>query len=69
MYRKVMAIKLQKITATEALVDHLLERIRMEEFGPGTKLPSEQELLRDYEVSRLTLREALSRLAASPWGD
>ncbi|MCG8376343.1 MAG: FadR family transcriptional regulator, partial [Chlorobiales bacterium] len=50
--------------ATEALVENLKERIRSCEFGPGEKLPSEQSLLKDYNVSRLTLREALARLAA-----
>lgn len=59
-----MTIQLQKITATEALVDNLIGRIRSGEFGPGSKIPSEQVLLKDYEISRLTLREALARLAA-----
>lgn len=59
-----MPIKLQKVTATEALVDDLINRIRSGEFGPGKKMPSEQVLLKDYEISRLTLREALARLAA-----
>lgn len=61
-----MAIPLNKITATEAVVENLKERIRGGEFGPGEKLPSEQSLLREYDVSRLTLREALAKLAA--WG-
>lgn len=59
-----MAIQLQKITATEALVENLTNRIRTCEFGPGEKLPSEQELLKEYSVSRLTLRDALARLSA-----
>ena len=59
-----MTIKLQKVTATEALVENLKERIQTCEFGPGEKLPSEQQLLKEYSVSRLTLRDALARLAA-----
>ncbi len=59
-----MNIKLQKVTATEALVENLKERIMSCEFGPGQKLPSEQEMLKEYSVSRLTLRDALARLAA-----
>lgn len=59
-----MTIRLHKVTATEALVDNLIKRIRGGEFGPGTKMPSEQSLLKDYDISRLTLREALARLAA-----
>jgi GntR family transcriptional repressor for pyruvate dehydrogenase complex len=59
-----MNIKLKKITATEALVENIKERIRSCEFGPGEKLPSEKKLLDEYSVSRLTLRDALARLAA-----
>jgi len=59
-----MAIPVRKVTATEAIVENLKERIRSGEFGPGDQLPSEQVMLQEYEVSRLTLREALARLAA-----
>jgi GntR family transcriptional repressor for pyruvate dehydrogenase complex len=61
-----MTIHLHKITATEAVVESLKERIRNCEFNPGEKLPSEQAFLKEYDVSRLTLREALAKLAA--WG-
>lgn len=61
-----MGIQLHKITTTEAVVENLKERIKNCEFKPGEKLPSEQAFLKEYKVSRLTLREALSRLAA--WG-
>ncbi len=63
-----MSISLKKITVTEAVVESLKERIRTSEFGPGDKLPSEQSLLKEYGVSRLTLREALARLSAAPVG-
>lgn len=59
-----MVIAIQKVTATEAVVESLKERIRSGEFGPGDRLPSEQSMLKEYGVSRLTLREALSRLVA-----
>ncbi len=62
--KEMMVIPLQKVTATEAIVESLKERIRSGEFGPDTRLPSEQGLLKEYGVSRLTLREALARLAA-----
>lgn len=61
-----MRIPIQKVTATEAVVDNLIERVRACEFKAGEKLPSEQSLLKQYDVSRLTLREALAKLAA--WG-
>ena len=59
-----MVIPLQKVTATAAIVESLKERIRRGEFAPGSRLPSEQVLLKEYGVSRLTLREGLARLAA-----
>lgn len=61
-----MNIPLTKITAAEAVVESLKTRILDGEFSPGEKLPSEQALLGEYDVSRLTLREALAKLAA--WG-
>ncbi|NQU65055.1 MAG: FadR family transcriptional regulator [SAR324 cluster bacterium] len=60
-----MVIPIQKVTATEAIVANLKERIQSGEFGPGDRLPSEQFLLQEYQVSRLTLREALAKLSAS----
>lgn len=59
-----MALPLLRISATEAIVESLKERIRTGEFGPGDQLPSEQFMLQEYGVSRLTLRESLARLAA-----
>jgi GntR family transcriptional regulator, transcriptional repressor for pyruvate dehydrogenase complex len=59
-----MSIPLLRVTATKAIVESLKERIRNGEFGPGDQLPSEQVMLQEYSVSRLTLREALARLAA-----
>jgi GntR family transcriptional regulator, transcriptional repressor for pyruvate dehydrogenase complex len=59
-----MSIPLRKVTATEAIVQSLKERIKNGEFGPGEQLPSEQILVQEYGVSRLTLREALARLSA-----
>lgn len=61
-----MSIEIKTVTVTEAVVEHLKERIQNGEFKPGEKLPSEKELLGEYDVSRLTLREALAKLGA--WG-
>ena len=63
-YGDTMSIQYHKVTATEAIVENLKERIRSGEFGPGDQLPAEQKLLSQYHVSRLTLREALARLTA-----
>lgn len=43
--------------------EDILQKIRSGEWTPHTKLPSEQELVRQYGVSRITVLNALQRLA------
>ncbi|MBM4142634.1 MAG: FadR family transcriptional regulator [Lentisphaerae bacterium] len=57
-------VVLRKVSAADAVVAHLKDRIRGGEFAPGRPLPSERELLGQIGVSRLTLREGLARLTA-----
>lgn len=60
-----VAVKsIRTVKVTEAIVESLKERIESGEFGPGDQLPSEQSMLAEYDVSRLSLREALASLAA-----
>jgi len=42
----------------------LAERIRMQTYAPGARLPSESELAAELGVSRASIRSALGRLAA-----
>lgn len=42
--------------------EDLVRRIRQGEFRPGQQLPSEPDLARAYDVSRVTVREALKGL-------
>jgi GntR family transcriptional repressor for pyruvate dehydrogenase complex len=59
-----MAEAIRRTSTSEAIVDHLLDRIRSGDYGPGDKLPSERELQAELGVGRLSLREALARLSA-----
>ena len=44
------------------LEEILSRRIEKGEFPPGTAIPTEEQLQRDYGVSRTTVRQALARL-------
>ncbi len=59
-----MATRIRRTSTAEAIVEHLLERIRGGEFGPGDRLPSERKLMGELGVGRLSLREGLARLSA-----
>jgi GntR family transcriptional regulator len=52
-----MAALYQKITKD------LRARILDSEFGPGAKLPTEQQLMQQYGVSRNTVRMPIAALA------
>ncbi len=51
--------------AGEQVADRLMTAIALGEFVPGQRLPTERELAATLEVSRTTIREAISRLAAT----
>jgi GntR family transcriptional regulator, transcriptional repressor for pyruvate dehydrogenase complex len=50
---------------TQEVVDAIADRIRDGRTEPGTKLPTEAEIMAEHRVSRTVVREALSRLQAS----
>jgi DNA-binding FadR family transcriptional regulator len=54
----------RRTSTAEAIVEHLLERIRGGDIGPGDRLPSERDLQAQLGVGRVSLREALARLSA-----
>jgi GntR family transcriptional regulator len=47
------------------IADSLLDQIESGELAPGSRLPSERTLSELFDVNRLTLRRALSRLEAN----
>jgi DNA-binding FadR family transcriptional regulator len=49
-------------SAVERVVARLMDLI-LGDLAPGTRLPSEADLAADYQVSRLTIREAVKMLA------
>jgi GntR family transcriptional regulator of arabinose operon len=49
------------------LKEHLKKLIRSGEIAPGEKLPSEKELVREFRLSRHTVRKAFSELEHEGW--
>jgi len=45
--------------------DWLMDRILSTGFGQGDRLPSESDLVREFNVSRVTVRQALEALRAN----
>ena len=54
------------MTFVDTVAADIKEKIANFEFCPADKLPSKKSLIKTYNVSRLTLREALAKLSA--WG-
>ena len=49
----------------EDVANHMIERIRNQQWNIGMKLPSEPELAQMYDVSRATIRSAIKSLQLS----
>jgi GntR family transcriptional repressor for pyruvate dehydrogenase complex len=54
----------QKVTVVESIIEQMVAQIRDGTLTPGTKLPSERQLIDMLQVSRSSVREALQGLAA-----
>ena len=49
----------------QTILDDIRGKILSGEWGPGTQLPFEQDLARDYGCSRMTVNKVMTQLAAS----
>jgi DNA-binding FadR family transcriptional regulator len=47
---------------SETVADRLLEHIRSHRLKPGDRLPSERQLMQEYDVGRPAIREAMQQL-------
>jgi GntR family transcriptional regulator len=61
---QVMAPAGRRPAVYQRVADDLLRRIRDGEFPPGSRLPTEPQLMARYEVSSTTVRSAVKTLAA-----
>ncbi len=55
-------IKIEIITKYQQIVELIEQKIKSSEYLPGTKLPSERELAKIYNVSHMTVNKALACL-------
>ena len=58
-----MTIPIQRRKLSHEVIDRLLARFRAGEFSPGSSLPSERRLMKQYGVGRPAVREALLSLS------
>ncbi|MCG1009809.1 FadR family transcriptional regulator [Salinicoccus sp. ID82-1] len=57
---------IKKENLSQLIFNDIAESIKSGEYGIGDKLPSENQLAKYYDVSRVPVREAISKLAS--WG-
>ncbi len=55
---------IQKVNVGEQVYEQLKQLLIAGEWPPGTKIPSENELAEKFDVSRITVRQALQKLNA-----
>ena len=54
--------KIERISVSEKILDILHSKIISGEFKPGDRMPSQDKLAEQYQVSRNTIREAINKL-------
>jgi len=57
-----VALRPKRMTLSDQVADSLIQLIMDGVYKPGQKLPVEQELCRQFEVSRTVIREAIRKL-------
>lgn len=56
-----------KIPIYVTIANTIIDRIRNRELMPGTKIPSENEIIREYKVSNTTARKVLQEIESGGW--
>ena len=51
-------------TKTDMVVENVIQTIAMADYKPGDKIPPESHFIKEYDVSRVTVREAFKRLSS-----
>lgn len=61
--RQSQVIKAAPVALYQQVKDHVLRKIGSGELGAGARVPSEQELVQEFGVARMTVNRALRELA------
>lgn len=56
-----------KLPKYHLIANEVIERIKSGDLEPGMKVPSENEIIRDYGVSNTTARKALQEIELAGW--
>ncbi|MBN2814959.1 MAG: GntR family transcriptional regulator [Bacteroidales bacterium] len=56
-----------KIPMYVTIVNSIIDRIQKRELEPGEKIPSENEIIREYNVSNTTARKVLQEIEGGGW--
>ena len=56
-----------KIPIYATIANSIIDRIQKKELLPGSKIPSENEIIRDYRVSNTTARKVLQKIEHGGW--
>jgi GntR family transcriptional regulator len=56
-----------KIPMYVTIAHSIIDRIQKRELSPGSKVPSENEIIRDYRVSNTTARKVLQEIEKGGW--
>lgn len=59
-----MPVLLQRKPIYQQILDQILDRIKSDIYIPGSRLPTEAELMEEFQVSRNCIREAIKCLSA-----
>ncbi len=51
----------------QSIANIIIERIQKHELVPGSRIPSENEIIRDYHVSNTAARKVLQEIEMGGW--
>ena len=60
--RDALLVRIERTPLTEAVIGHVRDLVGSGRYGPGSRLPGENDLMATYQVARETARKAVAQL-------